>query len=72
VIVVLLAVTLVLGAYLYSYFEERIAEVQSLADKTKNIGEYDAYLELLREKRRRLFGKLQRRLPHLYRNFAFH
>jgi transposase len=55
----------------YFYFEKRIAEVQSLADKIKNIGEHDAYLELLRE-RRRLFGKLQRRLLQLYRNFAFH
>jgi len=55
----------------YFYFQKKISEVQSLADKTKNIGEYDAYLELLREKRK-LFGKLQRRLLHLYQNFAFH
>jgi len=53
----------------YFYFEKKISEVQSLADK--NIGEHDAYLELLREIRR-LFSKLQRRLLHLYRNFAFH
>jgi len=55
----------------YFYFEKKISEVQSSADKTKNIGEHDAYLELLREIRR-LFSKLQRRLLHLYRNFAFH
>ncbi|QPG49180.1 transposase [Saccharolobus solfataricus] len=55
----------------YFYFQKRIAEVQSLADRTRNIGEYDAYLELLREKRR-LFKKLTRRLTHLYRNLASH
>ncbi|MEM0032964.1 MAG: transposase, partial [Saccharolobus sp.] len=44
----------------YFYFEKRIAEVQSLADKAGNVGEYEAYEELLREKRR-LFKKLQRR-----------
>ncbi|MUM64973.1 transposase [Acidianus infernus] len=48
-----------------------IAEVQSLADRTRNIGEGEAYLELLREKRR-LFKKLTRRLLHLYRNLASH
>jgi len=55
----------------YFYFEKRIAGVQSLADKTKNVGEYEAYEELNREKRR-LFKKLTRRLLHLYRNFASH
>ena len=40
----------------YFYFEKKIAEVQSLADKTKNIREYEAYEELLKEKRR-LHGK---------------
>ena len=55
----------------YFYFERRIAGVQSLADKTKNLGEHDAYLELERE-RRRLFKKLTRRLLHLYRNFTPH
>ena len=53
----------------YFYFEKRIAEVQSLADRTKNIGEYEAYEELEREKRR-LFRKLRRRFLHLYRNLA--
>jgi len=52
-----------------TFEKKKISEVQSLADK--NIGEHDAYLELLREIRR-LFSKLQRRLLHLYRNFAFH
>jgi len=55
----------------YFYLEKKIAQVQSLADKTKNIGEYEAYDELLKEKKR-LFKKLMRRLLHLYRNFAFH
>jgi len=55
----------------YFYFEKKIAGVQSLADKTKNVGEYEAYEELNREKRR-LFKKLTRRLLHLYRNFASH
>ncbi|MCY0882576.1 MAG: transposase [Acidianus infernus] len=55
----------------YFYFQKWISDVQSLADTTKNIGEYDAYLELSREKRR-LFRKLTRRLLHLYRNLASH
>ena len=42
-----------------------------MVDKTENIGEYEAYAELSREKRR-LFKKLTRRLLHLYRNFASH
>ena len=55
----------------YFYFGKRIAEAQSSADKVKNLGEYEAYYELNRE-RRRLFKKLTRRLLHLYRNFASH
>jgi len=55
----------------YFYFEKRIAQVQSLADKTRNQGEYEAYEKFLKEKRR-LFKKLTRRLLHLYRNFASH
>ncbi|MFP3242916.1 transposase, partial [Caldisphaera sp.] len=55
----------------YFYLENKISQVQSLADKTKYIGEYEAYDELLREKRR-LFKKLMRRLLHLYRNLASH
>jgi len=55
----------------YFYFEKKVAGVQSLADKTKNSGEHEAYEELNREKRR-LFKKLTRRLLHLYRNFASH
>ncbi|MUM65837.1 transposase [Acidianus infernus] len=55
----------------YFYFQRRISEVQSLADRTKNLGEHEAYLELLREERR-LFKKLTRRLLHLYRNLASH
>jgi len=55
----------------YFYLQNRIAEAQSSADKVKNLGEYEAYGELSRE-RRRLFKKLTRRLLHLYRNFASH
>ncbi|MFP3312989.1 MAG: transposase [Thermocladium sp.] len=55
----------------YFYLGKRIAEAQSLSDKMKNLEEYEAYYELNREKRR-LFGKLARRLLHLYRNFASH
>jgi len=55
----------------YFYFEKKIAQVQSLADKAENIPECEAYAELSREKRR-LFKKLARRLLHLYRNFASH
>jgi len=55
----------------YFYFGRRISEVQSSADKARNINEYEAYYELSREGRR-LFKKLSRRLLHLYRNFASH
>jgi len=55
----------------YFYLGKRIAGVQSLSDKAKNIEEYEAYGELNREKRR-LHKKLTRRLLHLYRNFASH
>jgi len=55
----------------YFYFGKRIAEAQSSADKARNINEYEAYYDLNREGRR-LFGKLTKRLLHLYRNFASH
>jgi len=55
----------------YFYLQNRIAEVQSLSDKVKNLEEYEAYYELNREGRR-LHRKLARRLLHLYRNFASH
>ncbi|MFP3220393.1 MAG: transposase [Candidatus Marsarchaeota archaeon] len=55
----------------YFYFEKEIAQVQSLADETKNSSECEAHEELNRE-RRRLFKKLTRRLLHLYRSFASH
>jgi len=55
----------------YFYFERMIAQVQSLADQTKNSSEREAYEALSREKRR-LFKKLTRRLLHLYRSFASH
>src|SRR5579875_1704077 len=53
----------------YFYFEQKIAGVQSLADQVKKLGEYDAYGELARE-RRRLFEKLRRRFLHVYRALA--
>jgi len=55
----------------YFYLQKKIAEVQSLADKARNPGEYEAQEELNREKRR-LFKKLTRRLLHLYRTLASH
>jgi len=55
----------------YFYLQKKIAEVQSLADKARNLGEYEAQEELNREKRR-LFKKLTRRLLHLYRTLASH
>jgi len=55
----------------YFYFEKRIAQVQSSADEARKRGEYEAYGEFLEEKRR-LHGKLTRRLLHMYRNFASH
>ncbi|WP_252897162.1 transposase, partial [Metallosphaera hakonensis] len=53
----------------YFHFEKRVAEVQSLAHKARNVGECEAYEELTREKRR-LFKKLERRFLHLYRTLA--
>ena len=53
----------------YFYLQRKIAEAQSLADRARNLGEYEAQEELNREKRR-LFRKLTKRLLHLYRNLA--
>ena len=53
----------------YFYLQRKIAEVQSLVDKARNLGEYEAQEGLNREKRR-LFKKLTRSLLHLYRNLA--
>jgi len=36
----------------YFYFEKKVAQVQSSADKTKNVGEYEGCAELSREKTR--------------------
>jgi putative transposase len=55
----------------YFYFMKRIAEVQSLRDSLKDKLLADAVEELNHEVRR-LYGKLARRLLHLYRNFASH
>jgi len=55
----------------YFYLQKKIAEIQSLADMARKLGEYEAQEELNREKRR-LFKKLTRRLHHLYRTLASH
>ena len=55
----------------YFYFMKRIAEIQSLRDSLKDKLLSDAIDELNHEVRR-LYGKLMRRLLHLYRNFAKH
>jgi len=55
----------------FFYFQRRIAEIQSLRDALKDKLLDDAIDELNHEVRR-LYGKLVRRLLHLYRNFAKH
>jgi len=55
----------------YFYFQRKIAEIQSLRDTLKDKLLSDAIDELNHEMRR-LYGKLKRRLLHLYRNFASH
>jgi len=55
----------------YFYFQRKIAEIQSLKDTLKDKLLSDAVEELNHEVRR-LYGKLRRRLLHLYRNFAKH
>jgi putative transposase len=55
----------------YFYLQRKIAEIQSLRDTLKDKLLNDAVEELNHEMRR-LYGKLMRRLLHLYRNFASH
>jgi putative transposase len=55
----------------YFYFQRKIAEIQSLRDTLKDKLLSDAIDELNHEMRR-LYGKLRRRLLHLYRNLASH
>jgi putative transposase len=55
----------------YFYFQRKIAEIQSLRDTLKGKLLSDAVEELNHEMRR-LYGKLRRRLLHLYRNLANH
>ena len=55
----------------YFYFQRKIADIQSLRDTLKDKLLSDAVEELNHEMRR-LYGKLKRRLLHLYRNFAKH
>jgi len=55
----------------YFYLQRLISRIQSLRDSLKDKLLDDAIDELNHEMRR-LFGKLMRRLLHLYRNFAKH
>jgi len=55
----------------YFYLQRLISRIQSLRDSLKNKLLDDAVDELNHEMRR-LYGKLVRRLLHLYRNFAKH
>jgi len=55
----------------YFYMQRLISRIQSLRDTLKGKLLSDAVEELNREVRR-LYGKLARRLLHLYRNFASH
>jgi len=55
----------------YFYLQRLISRIQSLRDTLKGKLLSDAVEELNHEMRR-LYGKLRRRLLHLYRNFASH
>jgi len=55
----------------YFYLQRLISRIQSLRDTLKDKLLADAIEELIHEMRR-LYGKLARRLLHLYRNFASH
>ena len=55
----------------YFYMQRLVSRIQSLRDSLKDKLPSDAIDELSREMRR-LYGKLMRRLLHLYRNFAKH
>ena len=55
----------------FFYFQRRIAEIQSLRDSLKD-KLLDNAIDELNHEMRRLYGKLRRRLLHLYRNFAKH
>jgi len=55
----------------YFYLQRLISRIQSLRDSLKDKLLADAVEELNHEMRR-LYGKLRRRLLHLYRNFASH
>jgi putative transposase len=55
----------------YFYLQRLISRIQSLRDTLKDKLLSDA-IEELNHEMRRLYGKLARRLLHLYRNFASH
>jgi len=55
----------------YFYLQRLISRIQSLRDTLKDKLLSDA-IEELNHEMRRLYGKLRRRLLHLYRNFAKH
>jgi len=54
----------------YFYFEKKIAEVQSLADKTKNMGEHEAYEELLKEKKK-VAREIKEKISSLVQELCF-
>ncbi|MGC9209097.1 MAG: zinc ribbon domain-containing protein [Nitrososphaeria archaeon] len=51
--------------------QKRISEIKSLEDRAKNL-KLSEWAEELRLERRRLEGKLNRRMAHLYRTLASH
>ncbi|MGC9208589.1 MAG: transposase, partial [Nitrososphaeria archaeon] len=55
----------------FFYMQRRISEVKSLEDRAKNL-KLKEWAEELRLERRRLEGKLSRRMAHLYRTLASH
>ncbi|MGC9209098.1 MAG: transposase, partial [Nitrososphaeria archaeon] len=55
----------------FFYMQRTISEIRSLEDKAKNL-RLKEWSEELRLERRRLEGKLNRRIAHLYRTLASH
>jgi putative transposase len=55
----------------FFYFQRKIADVQPLEDKAKNLKRYE-WSEELRLEKSRLEGKLKQREAHLYRTLASH
>ncbi|MGC9208948.1 MAG: RNA-guided endonuclease InsQ/TnpB family protein [Nitrososphaeria archaeon] len=55
----------------FFYMQRRISEIRSLEDRAKNL-KLSEWAEELRLERRRLEGRLNRRVAHLYRTLASH